>query len=310
MRLARSVPGPVPARSFDTVAGLIRHGARRFRAAGLVFGHGTASAAEEAALLAAHALRVSPAQIAARFRRRPSRAAVDAALRLFERRIRERRPAAYLTREAWLGEFPFYVDERAIVPRSHIADLLQADLAPWIADPRRIASVLDLCTGSGCLAVLLARSFPRARIDAIDVSPGALAVARINVRRYRLGRRIRLIESDLFSALRGKRYDLVVSNPPYVTDRGMRRLPREYRREPRLALAGGRDGLRFVGRIVRAARAYLKPGGLLIVEVGDGRRRVERAFPSVGFIWPELEGGQPVFIATREQIGVRIAGGV
>lgn len=245
---------------------------------------------------------MSPVQTAAQAGERPPPAAVESALRLFERRIRERRPAPYLTREAWLGAFPFYIDERAIVPRSHIAGLLRAGLAPWIAEPRRIVTALDLCTGSGCLAVLLARSFPRARIDAIDLSPGALAVARINVRRYRLGRRIRLIESDLFSALRGKRYDLVISNPPYVTAGSMRRLPREYRHEPRLALAGGKDGLRLVGRIIRAARAYLKPGGLLIVEVGGGRRRVEHAFPSIGFVWPELEGGQPVFIATREQL--------
>jgi ribosomal protein L3 glutamine methyltransferase len=285
-----------------TVAGLIRSGAARFTAARLAFGHGTANAAEEAAYLAAHALGVPLERLHALARTRPSRARAIAVLRLFDRRIAERRPAAYLVREAWLGCDRFYIDERVIVPRSHIATLLREALAPWIAEPRKVGTALDLGTGSGCLAVLLALSFPRARIDAIDVSPGALAVARINVRRYRLGRRIRLIESNLFSALHGRHYDLIISNPPYVTPGGMRRLPREYRHEPRLALAGGKDGLSCVSRIVRAARAYLNPGGLLVVEVGSGKRRVERAFPGTGFVWPELESGQPVFIVTREQL--------
>jgi ribosomal protein L3 glutamine methyltransferase len=297
-------PGPPASRAsrFDSVARLVRYGARRFQAAKLVFGHGTTSATEEAAFLTAHALGVSPGALAAHWARRPSRASIYSALGLFDRRIRERRPAAYLAREAWLGALPFYVDERAIVPRSHLAGLLRNDLAPWIADPRRISSVLDLCTGSGCLAVLLARSFRRATVDAVDVSPAALAVASINVRRYRLGRRVHLIESDLFSGLGGRRYDLIVSNPPYVTARSMRRLPREYRHEPPLALAAGADGLAFVRRIVSEARAHLNPGGLLVVEVGSGRRRVERAFPGIAFTWPETEAGHPAFIATCEEL--------
>jgi ribosomal protein L3 glutamine methyltransferase len=285
-----------------TVADLVRFGARRFAAARLAFGHGTGNAMEEAAYLASHALGMRPERLHALSASRPSRRQAAALLLLFDRRIAERRPAAYLTREAWLGGRRFYVDERAIVPRSHIAELLGDELAPWLANPRRIRNVLDLCTGSGCLAVLIARSFPRARVDAVDISPAALEVARINVSRHRLAGRIRLLESDLFAALRGHRYDVILANPPYVTSGAMRRLPREYRHEPRLALAAGADGLAIVRRIVRQAPAHLNPGGLLVVEVGSGRRRVERAFPRSGFLWPELEGGQPVFIATREQL--------
>jgi ribosomal protein L3 glutamine methyltransferase len=257
-----------------TVADLVRDGTRRLETAGLVFGHGTTNAAEEAAWLVAHALN----------------------------RIIERKPAAYLVSEAWLGDSRFYVDERVIVPRSHIAGLLDEDLAPWIERTSQVRSALDLGTGSGCLAVLLARSFPRARIDAADISKAALAVARVNVRRYRVGQRTRLIESDLFSALRGKRYDLIVSNPPYVTSAAMGRLPREYRHEPRLALAAGKDGLDVVRRILRQARRHLNPGGVLVVEVGSGRRRIERAFPRNEFLWPETAAGHPVFIVWREQL--------
>ncbi|MGH8662405.1 MAG: 50S ribosomal protein L3 N(5)-glutamine methyltransferase, partial [Burkholderiales bacterium] len=224
------------------------------------------------------------------------------ALALIERRIRSRKPAAYLTGEAWLGGFRFRVDERAVVPRSHIAGLLRGSLTPWIRERRTIRTALDLCTGSGCLAVLLAHRFPRARIDATDISSAALALARVNVGRYRLGRRIRLFRSDLFSASGGKRYDLIVSNPPYVTASAMRRLPREYRHEPRRALAGGRDGLDVVRRILLGAAAHLNPRGLLVVEVGAGRTRLERAFPRVPFIWPETAAGDSVFVLEREQL--------
>ncbi len=223
--------------------------------------------------------------------------------RLFERRIRERKPAAYLTGKAWLGDTSFHVDERVIVPRSHIAGLLNDDaLSPWIPDARRLTSALDLGTGSGCLAILMARAFPRAQVHATDISASALAVARVNVRRHRLDRRVRLIRSDGFSALRGNRYDLIVSNPPYVTDTAMRRLPREYRHEPALALAGGRDGLDFVRRILVRAARFLTPGGILVVEVGDGRRRIEKACPRLPFTWLETSGGGGVFLLSREQL--------
>ncbi|MGH8701159.1 MAG: 50S ribosomal protein L3 N(5)-glutamine methyltransferase, partial [Burkholderiales bacterium] len=262
---------------------LVRHGARRFRAAHLVFGHGTRNARDEAAYLALHALNLPPHAATGALHRRVRPRDARRVLTLFERRIRSRKPAAYLTREAWLGDFRFHVDARVVVPRSHIAELLRENLAPWISDRRALKSILDLCTGSGCLAVLLAHRFPRAEIDASDVSRAALAVAKINLRRYKLGNRVRLVESDLFSALGGKYYDLIVSNPPYVTAAGMQRLPREYRHEPGIALAGGRDGLDAVRRILLQAPAHLNPGGLLVVEVGSGRRRLERAFPRTQF---------------------------
>ena len=223
-------------------------------------------------------------------------------LRLFDRRIRSRKPAAYLTREAWLGDFRFYVDERVIVPRSHIAELLIDRLSPWVPAPGRVRAALDLCTGSGCLAVLLARAFPRARVDAADISKAALAVARINVARHRLARRVRRIRSDLFSALRGRQYDVIVCNPPYVTSAVMRRLPREYHHEPRIALAGGQDGLDTVRRILREAARHLAPGGLLVMEVGSGRRRVERAFLDSAFTWIETAGAGDVLLAQRDQL--------
>ncbi len=292
----------MPVSPARTVAELLRRATRRLRQARVVYGHGTANAGEEAAYLVGHALGVSPDHLAVMLEAQPSPQRRARALRLVERRIAERKPAAYLVREAWLADSRFYVDERVIVPRSHIAPLLREQLAPWIGDPGEIRTALDLCTGSGCLAVLLARHFARAKVDAADISAQALAVARINVRLHRMSRRMRLVRSDLFAGLRGRRYDLIVSNPPYVTAGAMRRLPREYRYEPRIALAGGADGLAVVRGIVRSARAHLNPGGLLVVEVGSGRRRVERAFPRSEFFWPETGPGNPVFIATREQL--------
>ena len=280
----------------------MRLGARRFRQARLVFGHGTRNARDEAAYLALHALNLPPDAATGAFDRRVHPRDTRRVLALFERRIRSRKPAAYLTREAWLRDFRFHVDERVVVPRSHIAGLLRENLAPWISNRRALKSILDLGTGSGCLAVLLAHSFPGARIDATDISSAALAVARINVRKYRLSSRIRLIKSDMFSAFGGKHYDLIVSNPPYVTTAEMRRLPREYRHEPGIALAGGREGLDVVRRILLQAPAHLNPGGLLVVEVGSGRRRLEHAFPRVAFTWPEVAEGETVFIVQREQL--------
>jgi ribosomal protein L3 glutamine methyltransferase len=284
------------------VGGLVRLGARRFRQARLVLGHGTRNARDEAAYLALHALNLPPDAATGAFDRRVHPRDTRRVLALFERRIRSRKPAAYLTREAWLRDFRFHVDERVVVPRSHIAGLLRENLAPWISNRRALKSILDLGTGSGCLAVLLAHSFPSARIDATDISSAALAVARINVRKYRLSSRIRLIKSDMFSAFGGKHYDLIVSNPPYVTTAEMRRLPREYRHEPGIALAGGREGLDVVRRILLQAPAHLNPGGLLVVEVGSGRRRLEHAFPRVAFTWPEVAEGETVFIVQREQL--------
>jgi ribosomal protein L3 glutamine methyltransferase len=213
---------------------------------------------------------------------------------LAARRIDERMPVAYLLKEAWLAGQAFYVDQRVIVPRSHIAELLRE---PLLAR-RSVRRVLDLCTGSGCLAILAARAFPAAQVDAVDISPAALAVARKNVAHYRLGRRVQLHRSDLFAALGAARYDLILSNPPYVSAAAMAALPAEYRHEPRVALAGGADGLAFVARVLAAAPAHLEPDGLLVCEVGDARRAVERRFARLRLRWPKAE----VFSAGRDAL--------
>jgi ribosomal protein L3 glutamine methyltransferase len=277
------------------VSELLRRTARRFARAKLHYGHGTRNAREEAAWLISSVLGFLPEQEV------PSRQLrkVEA---LARERIRTRQPLAYLLKEAWLGEHAFYVDRRVLVPRSFIAELLRDHLSPWLQKaPRR---ALDLCTGSGCLAVLLALEFPRARIDATDLSACALQVTNINIKKYRLQKRIHTVRSDLFSSLKG-RYDLIVSNPPYVTARSMRRLPKEYRHEPPLALAAGSDGLDLVRRIIAAARAHLRPGGLLVCEIGGNRKALERAYPRLEFLWPETSDPGTVFMLRREQLPAR-----
>jgi len=232
-----------------------------------------------------------------------TRAQTRSVSRLIEERVRTRRPLAYLIEEAWLGERRFYVDQRAIVPRSYIAELLHDRLKPWVARPAGVRRVLELCTGSGCLAVLLALAFPRAQVRATDVSRAALAVARRNVAAYRLGRRVKLARADLFRGLAAERYDLIVANPPYVDAASMAKLPAEFRHEPRLALAGGSDGLQFVRRILRDAAGFLRPRGLLLVEIGHHRRRIERAFPRIPFVWPQTSAGfDCVFLLSREDL--------
>jgi len=255
-----------------TLAELIRKTAKRLKAARLHYGHGTDNPRDEAAFLVLRGLGLP---FAADLNLQVSAARVAP---LVKQRIEQRIPAAYLLNEAWLDGTAFHVDRRVVIPRSHIAFVLK-DLR--IA-PRRI---LDLCTGSGCLAILAARAFPRSHVDASDVSAAALEVAARNVRRYRLGRRIRLVRSDLFSGLEGC-YDLILSNPPYVSTPSMRRLPREYRYEPGIALAGGRQGLDTVARIIDESPRFLKPGGLLVCEVGDNKAALERAYPRAPFVWP------------------------
>ncbi len=276
------------------VSALLRDIARRFTRAGLHYGHGTHNAREEAAWLISSVLGFLLEQElnASQVRK------IEA---LAQRRIRERIPLAYLLKEAWLGEHSFYVDKRVIVPRSFIAELLREHMSPWLQrEPKR---VLDLCTGSGCLAVLLAHEFPGARLDAADLSSAALQVAKINILKHDLGKRVRAVRSDLFDSLGRTKYDLIVSNPPYVTARSMRKLPKEYRHEPSLALAAGDDGLDLVRRILAEAKRHLAPGGLLVCEIGGNRKALERACPRLEFAWPETsEGPGSVFILERGQL--------
>ena len=287
----------------STLRDLLRFAVSRFEAAGLVYGHGTANAYDEAAYLVLHSLHLPLDRLEPFLDARLLPEEVNAVLDVLERRVRDRVPAAYLTHEAWLGEFRFYVDERVIVPRSHIAQILDDGLAAWVPDPDLVRRALDLCTGSGCLAVLLALAFRRASVDASDISAAALEVARRNILEYELNARVRAVESDLFAALGDQRYDLIVSNPPYVADRSMRALPPEYRHEPALALAGGDDGLDVVRRILRDGKRYLTQRGLLLVEVGAGRETLEAAYPNLEFTW--LDGGvenAAVFLLERAQL--------
>ena len=274
------------------VSELLRETARRFTRAKLHYGHGTHSAREEAAWLISSVLGfLLEQEINPKDHRKIAA--------LAGRRIRERIPLAYLLKEAWLGEHSFYVDRRVIVPRSFIAELLRDRLRPWLT--RNPGRALDLCTGSGCLAVLLALTFEKVRVDASDVSTGALAVAKKNIGRYKLGSRVKPVRSNLFDKL--NKYDLIVSNPPYVTARSMQKLPKEYRHEPALALAAGKDGLDLVRRILTGAKRHLAPGGLLICEIGGNRKALERAYPKLEFAWPDTsEGPGCVFILAREQL--------
>ena len=272
-------------------------------AAGLAFGHGMANAFDEAVYLVLHTLKLPLDELESV---RDHALTVDqqkAIAAIIGRRVRERVPAAYLTHEAWLGPHCFYVDERVIVPRSFIAELLDDELSPWIDNADSVTSVLDLCTGSGCLAIVAALTFPHAQVDAVDLSTDALDVARRNIDDYALPGRVAPILSDMFAALQGRRYDLIISNPPYVTGKSMAALPDEYHREPAMALASGDDGLDHVRIILRDAATYLKPGGLLVVEAGFNRDGVEAAFPRVPFTWAEVSAGDDiVFLLTREEL--------
>ena len=286
-----------------TLRDALRFAVSRFNEAGLTFGHGTDSAFDEAAYLVLHALHLPLDRLDPFLDARLTRSEVGRVLDLVERRVVERCPAAYLTHEAWLGDFRFYVDQRVIVPRSFIAELIRERLAPWLPEDATVSRALDLCTGSGCLAIMLASCFPAARVVAADVSPAALAVAGRNVRDYDLAGRIELVRSDAFSALHGERFDLIVSNPPYVTDTAMARLPGEYRREPEVALAGGADGMNVVRRIVNEAAVHLTEGGLLVVEVGPNRACVEAVFPHLPLVWPATsEAEDRVFVVARADL--------
>lgn len=287
----------------STLRDMLRFAVSRFTEASLFFGHGSDNAWDEAAYLLLHTLHLPIDRLEPFMDARLTSSERADVLEIIRRRISERLPAAYLTNEAWLGDCRFYVDQRVIVPRSHIAELLREQLSPWVEDPWAIRNVLDMCTGSGCLAILAAHAFPEAKVDGVDISPDALVVARRNVDDYDLAARLRLTESNAFGALEGKVYDVIISNPPYVNAESMAALPEEYRREPELALASGEDGLDFVRILLKETAKHLAPKGLLIVEIGHNRDALELAFPDTSFVWLDTSAGdENVFMLRREDL--------
>ena len=286
-----------------TIRDWLRFTVSRFEEAGIFFGHGTDNAYDEAVWLVMGALHL-PLDTLDNF--------LDASIteserrhlaHLIERRITERVPTAYLLREAWLRGYKFYVDERVIVPRSFIAELLDDGLSPWIEFPEMVESVADICTGSGCLGILLADTFPNAEVDVIDISSDAIAVCNINIANYGLQDRVHAVQSDMFKDLQGRRYDLIISNPPYVDTPSMAQLPQEYRTEPQIALGSGEAGLDHTRTLLREAANHLNDGGILVVEIGHNRDALLEAYPYLPFTWLEVESGnQFVFLLTKEQL--------
>jgi ribosomal protein L3 glutamine methyltransferase len=285
-----------------TVRDFIRYATSRFNEAGLYYGHGTDNAWDEAVTLVFHTLHL-PHSI--------PQTVLDAHLvqeekaklfELIEQRVLKRLPVAYLTHEAWFAELPFYVDERVLIPRSPIAELIENHFMQWV-NYDHVHNILDLCTGSGCIAIACAKAFPEAKVDASDISIDALTVAKINVLRHKVENQVALHESDLFSALPLKKYDIIVSNPPYVNAEDMATLPPEYLHEPQLGLTAGMDGLDLALRILREAAKYLSPHGVLIVEVGNSEVALDAMFPNIPFEWLEFERGDGgVFLLTAKQL--------
>ncbi len=289
--------------NFSTPRDLLRYAVSRFNQTKLFFGHGSQDAFDEAAYLILHTLHLPLDRLARFLDARLLPEEIAAVLQVIQRRVSERVPAAYITNEAWLGDYKFYVDERVIVPRSFIAELIPEQFAPWVGAPEAVENILELCTGSACLPIMLADAFPHAQVDAVDISPDALAVARRNVDDYGMQDRIALHQSDLYAQLSPKRYQLIISNPPYVNANSMGKLPEEYRREPQIALAGGDDGMDLVRRIVAGAHDRLTPDGVLIVEIGNEREHAEAAFPDLELTWLSTSAGDDmVFLLTADQL--------
>ncbi|PLP97779.1 50S ribosomal protein L3 N(5)-glutamine methyltransferase [Cupriavidus pauculus] len=295
------MPTPSP---LKTVRDLLRLAVSRFTAARLSFGHGSANAYDEAAYLVLHTLSLPLDTLDPFLDARLLPEEVDAVLKVIDRRVTERVPAAYITHEAFMHGLRFYVDSRVIVPRSFIGELLQDGLEPWLGDIEQIGPVLELCTGSGCLPVIAAHVWPNAKIDAVDISSDALAVARRNVADYKMEDRIALFEGDLYAPLpSAATYDVILTNPPYVNEQSMRELPAEYLAEPRLALAGGDDGMDVVRRIIAGAKKRLNPGGVLVVEIGNEHDNVEAAFPDLDIVWLSVSAGDDqVFLVTYDAL--------
>ncbi|HEU4374633.1 MAG TPA: 50S ribosomal protein L3 N(5)-glutamine methyltransferase [Telluria sp.] len=288
---------------FTTPRDLLRYAVTRFNAAKLFFGHGSVEAFDEAAYLILHTLKLPLDKLDPFLDARLLEDEVLQVLAVIERRAVDRVPAAYITNEGWLGTYAFYVDERVIVPRSFIAELVPNQFSPWVADPYAVENILELCTGSGCLAIMMADAFPNSVVDAVDISPDALAVAEHNIREYKLEGRVNPIASDLYANVPFKKYDLIITNPPYVNADSMSKLPQEYLREPQIALAGGEDGMDLVRKIVEGAADYLTPDGILMVEIGNERDYAEAAFGHLGLTWVTTSAGDDmVFLLTADQL--------
>lgn len=289
--------------SFSTIRDLLRYAVTRFNTEQLFFGHGTTNALDEAAYLILHTLKLPLDKLDPFLDARLLPDEIRAVLDVIDRRATQRVPAAYITNEGWLGGYRFYVDERTIVPRSFIAELIPEQFSPWIANPDKVTNILELCTGSGCLPIMLADAFPNAQIDAVDISADALAVAQRNVDDYGLNDRITLIQSDLYENVPENKYDLIITNPPYVNADSMDKLPPEYLREPQIALAGGEDGMDLVRRIVDGAAKRLTSKGLLIVEIGNERPYAEAAFADRDLTWLTTSAGDDmVFLLPADQL--------
>ena len=289
--------------TFSTPRDLLRYAVTRFNAAKLFFGHGSAEAFDEAAYLILHTLKLPLDRLDPFLDAKLLPEEVLQVLQVIERRTSERVPAAYITNEAWLGTYAFYVDERVLVPRSFIAELIPHFFSPWVSNPFEVENVLELCTGSGCLAIMMADVYQNAVVDAVDISTDALAVAERNIRDYKLEGRVNPIESDLYENVPFKKYDLIVTNPPYVNASSMAKLPPEYLREPQIALHGGDDGMDLVRKIVAGAAERLTPEGILVVEIGNEAEYAEAAFGHLGLTWLTTSAGDDaVFLLTAEQL--------
>ncbi|WP_293775693.1 50S ribosomal protein L3 N(5)-glutamine methyltransferase [uncultured Oxalicibacterium sp.] len=294
---------PTNPNEFTTIRDLLRYAVTRFNTANLFFGHGSNNALDEAAYLILHTLKLPLDKLDPFFDARLLQNEVEDVLRVIHQRADERLPAAYITNEAWLGGYRFYVDQRTIVPRSFIAELIPEQFSPWVNNPDKVEHILELCTGSACLPILLSDAFENAQIDAVDISPDALAVAERNVADYELQDRITLIQSDLYANVPERKYDLIVTNPPYVNAASMSKLPAEYLAEPQIALAGGEDGMDLVRKIVEGARTRLTPHGLLVVEIGNERAYAEAAFADLDLTWMTTSAGDDmVFLITADQL--------
>jgi len=286
-----------------TIRDWLRYAVSQFEASDIFYGHGTDNAYDEAVWLVMSALHLPMDTLNNFFDARITIAERSKLSQLLEQRISSHTPTAYLVKEAWLQGLKFFVDERVLVPRSFIAELLNDDLSPWIEYPELVESAADICTGSGCLGVMLASAFPNATVDVVDISTDALDVANINIANYGLEDQITAIQSDMFTALKGRKYDVIISNPPYVDAPSMAELPAEYRNEPQIALGSGNDGLEHTHTLLREAGHYLNENGILIVEIGHNRDALQAAYPNIAFNWLEVSSGNEfVFLLTKAQL--------